>query len=111
MERSNSYGKTVNVTARLLRCLFSSDKERISEPITAQDVQVARLVQFIVSMGPTMQAWSEGKLDSLRPYEKLGVVYARVRCEKSLTTILGIHGLPILVRNCSLAHLIMWESH
>ena len=29
MERSNSYGKTVNVTARLLRCLFSSDKEQI----------------------------------------------------------------------------------
>ena len=111
MERSSCYQKTTCVTARLLKCLFSRDKERIKEPLTAQDLKVARLVQFIISMGPTLQAWDAGKLDSLRPYQQNGIIYMRGRNEKALTHMLGVSGLPILVRNCSLAYLIMWESH
>ena len=34
MERSNCYSKTVNVTARLLKCLFDHDRSRIMDSLT-----------------------------------------------------------------------------
>ena len=62
----------MNVTARLLKGVFDGNRDRISEALTVRDIQVARLVQFIVSMGPTVEALSKGYLDSLRPIEEKG---------------------------------------
>ena len=111
MERSNCLMKTSNVTARILKCLFSLDRTRIEEPLTAKDILVARTAQFMVSMGPTLVALENGKLDSLRPYSKGGIVYMRGRIEGSLLALFGVTGLPILMRGSRLAKLIMWECH
>ena len=111
MLRSNCYSKTVNVTARLIKCLFSGNSDLIKEPLTVRDIQVARLVQFVASMGPTVSAWNAGKLDSLRPYMSRGIVYLSGRCDLTILKLLGVESLPILARDTRLAKLIMWESH
>ena len=77
MIKSNCYSKTVNVTARLIKGIFSRDGERIKEMLSVQDIQVARLCQFMVSMGPSLIAMDKGQLDSLRPIVEKGIVYVR----------------------------------
>ena len=111
MERSNSYAKTVHVTARLLKCLFDKSRSRIEEPLTVDDILVARKVQFMVSMGPTIQAVDKGDLEPLRPFMEKGIVYIKGRCGDSLMKLLGISCLPVLVRQSRLAYLIMQEAH
>ena len=90
MERSNSYAKTVHVTARLLKCIFSASRSRIEEPLAVDDIMLARKVQFIASMGPTVVAMGKGDLDVLRPVVVQGIVYVRGRCDGSLMELLGI---------------------
>ena len=111
MERTNCLSKAINVMARLLKCLFRRDRTAIEEPLTVNDITAATHVLFIASMGPSLAALSDGKLDSLRPIIVRGIVYARGRCDKSLPRLLGIERLPILARDTRLARLIMWESH
>ena len=111
MDRTNCLEKAVNVVARLCKGLFSSDTGRFKEPLTAVDIKVANKVLFIASMGPTRAALESGKLDSLRPVVRGGVIYARSRCDKSLLQLLGIESLPILMRDTRLAKLIMWQAH
>ena len=82
MEWTNCLEKAVNVVARLLKGLFSSDTARFKEPLTAVDIKVAYKVLFIASMGPTRSALESGKLESLRPVVKGGVIYARSRCDR-----------------------------
>ena len=60
---------------------------REPDPIIFRDIQVARLVQFIVTTGPTMQAWNGGRLDFLMPYVRLGIVDARSPLEIYLQSI------------------------
>ena len=74
MCRSNSYDKTVNVTARLLKSLFDQNRERIQVTLEVRNIKLAKLVQFLVSMGPTFKAFDEGKLASLRPIVVGGIV-------------------------------------
>ena len=111
MHRSNSYVKTVHVTARLLKAQFDQDRSKIQEALTVRDIKLGKLVQFMVSMYLSFKAMSEGKLDSLRPVVEYGIVYARGRCEKSISRILGVDKLPILARSTRLAELIMLEAH
>ena len=111
MSRSNCLAKVISVMSRLLKCLFSFDRNRIREVPTVEDLKTANLVLFAASMGPSIVAWENGRLDSLRPYLKGGILYARGRCDKSLLKLLGIESLPILARDTQLARLIMWESH
>ena len=96
--RSNCYPKTVHVTARLLKCIFDQNRDRIAEGLTVRDIQLAKVVQFMVSMEPTMKSLNDGKLDSLRPLVSGGIAYVRGRCEKSIPKILGVDKLPILSR-------------
>ena len=77
MLRSNCLSKVTNVTARLLKCLFGMDRSLVQKPLTVEDIDVARKVLFIVSMGPSLAAMDTGKLDSLRPVVIKGIVYAR----------------------------------
>ena len=65
MSRSNCLAKTTHVTARLLKCYFGHSQDKISEPLTVDDIKVARLVQFIASMEPTVHALQKGELDPL----------------------------------------------
>ena len=107
MLRSNCLEKTVNVTARIIKALFDGCRDKITEPLNVDDITVARKMQFIVSMGPTVQAMSKGELDPLRPIMETGIIYMRSRCDGSLLELLGVSKLPILVRNTRLARLIM----
>ena len=66
MLRSNCLGKTVNVTARVIKALFDGCRDKIEESLNVDDIAVARKVQFIVS-GPIVQAMSRGELDPFRP--------------------------------------------
>ena len=111
MRRSNCLSKVINVVARILKCLFHMDTEMIKEPLTVQDMKTAERILFVASMGPTLAAMEAGKLESLRPVVRGGIVYARSRCDKSLLSLLGIDCLPILTRDSDLASLIMWEAH
>ena len=81
------------------------------DALSVQDLNVAQLTQFMVSMGPTVAAWLSGKLDSLRPFERKGIIYIRSRCDMAIMNLLGIESLPILMRDTRLTQLIMWESH
>ena len=111
MMKSNCLSKVIHVTARTLKAVFSMARDRISEPLTVQDVEVARKVLFIVSMGPTLAAMGRGELNPLRPSLENGIVYVRSRCEKSLMELLGVSRLPVLLRQSRLARLIMIEAH
>ena len=111
MERSNCLSKVTNVVARILKCLFSTDREKIKESLSVRDIEAAARALFIASMGPTIAAMEAGKLESLRPIIRGGIVYARSRCDKSLLTLLGVDSLPILTRDSDLPSLIMWEAH
>ena len=62
-------------------------------------------------MEPTKTALEHGKMDSLRPIVRGGIVYARSRCHSSLMSLLGIESLPILARDTRLAKHIMCQSH
>ena len=54
MDRSNCLDKVVNVTARLLKCLFGSDRNIIKEPLQVRDISAANHILFTASMGPTL---------------------------------------------------------
>ena len=58
----NCHGKTIHVTASFLKCFFSGNTDHIREPLTVKNIQAARLIQFLASMGPTMSSWKLGKL-------------------------------------------------
>ena len=76
------------------------------------EIQAARVAQFMVSMDLSYEAFRKGELDSLRPFERHGILYVRGRCgSESLMELLGIGELPVLARSSRLAELIMWESH
>ena len=111
MEKSNNWGKTVNVTARLFRGLLAMKRDRINDPLTVKEIQTARTLQFVVSSEPSIIALDKGELTSLRPVLTNGVVYTTGRCGKSLLNLLGIAKMPILARSTRLAMLIMIESH
>ena len=57
--------------------MFNRDRDLITELLTMEDVKFASLALFAVSMGPTVAAWEKGDLDTLRPFLRNGVVYAR----------------------------------
>ena len=106
MTRSNCYAKTVRVTARILKCMFDRVKDRITDIMTVRDLKLARMMQFVVLMEPTLKAIDQGKLESLRPIVEHGIAYARTRCPGSIMNILGVDKLPILARQTRLAELI-----
>ena len=79
--------------------------------MTVEEIHVARQLQFIASMGPTVVAMEKGELEPLRPVIEKGIVYVRGRCDGSLMELLGVTRLPVLARQSRLAHLIMIEAH
>ena len=111
MEKSNNWGKTVHVTARVCRGLLANSRERIRDPLNVKEIQTARILQFVASSEQIITALHKGELASLRPEQSNGVVYTTGRCGKSLLNLLGIAKIPILARNTRLAMLIMIESH
>ena len=90
MERSNCYEKTVNVTARLLKCHFSASTDRIRNCLTVLDIQAERIMHFIVSIKPTFKALGRGYLMPLRPIVEKGIVYVMGRCGSELMTLLVV---------------------
>ena len=99
MEKSNCLSKTTHVTARLLKCYFGMSKSRIEDPLTVTDIEVARKLQFVASMGPTLEAMDEGELLHIRPILDRGIVYTRGRLEeKTLMDLFGVRCIPILAR-------------
>ena len=111
MSRSNSWPKTIGVTARILKALFNSDRLAIQESLSVKDLEVAKMVQYAVSMSPTVEAQDAGKLGSFRPFMRHGIIYTVGRLGTSLLPLLGVEKLPILMRNSRLAKLIMIHSH
>ena len=87
----------MNVTARLPKCLFTMDKDKVRETLSVRDIECAKLVQFVVSMGSKYVDWDLGKLDSLTPYEKGHIIYAKICYESSLPEILGVQENPGLL--------------
>ena len=111
MLRSNSWSKTTHVTARIIKALFSRDRSAIEDDLDVVDIKVARLIQFAVAMPPTIEALNAGKLTSLRPFLRHGIVYTRGRLGGSMLSILGVHELPIIMRDSRLATLILTQAH
>ena len=111
MLRSNSWSKTTHVTARIIKALFSRDRSAIEDDLDVVDIKVARLIQFAVAMPPTIEALNAGKLTSLRPFLRHGIVYTRGRLGGSMLSILGVHELPIIMRDTRLATLILTQAH
>ena len=111
MLRTNCYSKSVHVSARLLKCMYSMDRSRILEPLNVQDIEAARRAQFVLSMGPTLVAMEEGSLEPLRPVLDHGIVFMQSRCDPSLPELFGVSRLPISARHVRLAKLIMIEAH
>ena len=111
MERSNNLKRTTHVTARLIKCHFNACVDQIKEELTVEDIQVARHLQFVVSMEPVIKALNNGDLDPFRPFMERGIIYIRGRCGSALPKLLGLDKLPVLPRDSRLAKLIVWEAH
>ena len=60
-----------------IKCFFSMDRSKISEPLTVEDIKAARHAQFMLSMGPTLVAMQNGSLEPLRPVLDHGIVFMR----------------------------------
>ena len=59
----------------------------IREHLSVDDIKAAEKVLYVASMGPTLAAMEAGKLESLRPVVRGGIVFARSRCDKSLLSL------------------------
>ena len=73
---------------------------------------VDRLMQFVVSMGPTVAAMERGSLDSLRLILIMvhGIIYIRGNCDQAIPALLEVNKLLILAKSSGLAKLIMIEA-
>ena len=87
------------------------DRERIKDRITLSDVEIASKVGFFYSMDLTQIAADQGKLDSLRVYQRSGIYYTEGRARQALEELLGVPRLPVLMPQSRLSYLIMWEAH
>ena len=50
MDKSNCYSKRITIIARLLQGALNQDPNSIGEPLTAKDIQTARIAQFMISI-------------------------------------------------------------
>ena len=117
MERTNSWTKAQGILARLLRAKGSKVDENQRRQLIeitpqAQDLEAARHLQLLSSRDETIAAMKNGKLKSLMPEIKKGLVVTTGRfSEKQLTKLLGKESLPILMPNTRLAKLIFHHCH
>ena len=111
MMRSNSWSKTLHVTARVIKAHFYGNRDVIKDPVNVKDLQVARMLQFAVSSTDILQELERGKLDCFRPKVSHGIVYTTGRLGNSLLELFGVEKLPILARDSRLAKLIMIQCH
>ena len=111
MDKHNSWVKTIMVTARLVKGLLCVDRSKINKAPTVKDIRLAKTLQFVVSMEPSVDAYNKGQLTSLRPVLDNGIVYTMGRCGRSLLKLMGVQRMPVLARSTRLARLIMIECH
>jgi len=111
MNQCNNWDRTVMVTARLVKGLLCTDRNKIYLAPTVKDIKLAKTLQFAVSMEPSITAYNKGELSSLRPVLDNGIVYTVGRCGRSLLKLMGIQRMPVLARSTRLAMLIMISSH
>ena len=111
MIKCHNWDETVRVTARLIKELVCTSRDKVCSSLTVRDIKVAQTLQFAVSMEPTISAYNKGQSSSLRLVLENGSFYTVSRCGKSLLSLLGIQRMPVLARNTRLAWLIVQESH
>ena len=71
-----------------------------------------RNLQYLMNQGPSFKAMREGKLHTLDPKVRKGLIVASGRVpEDDLATVLGKPVLPVLMSSTTLASLILRHCH
>ena len=118
MARTEDWQASVKLLARGLRSLLGST----SDPATrarfltiqpsASDLEAARNLQYLASMGPTWLAIDERKLRADQVTADAGIVYLSGRLSQGdLSRVLGKSKLPVLMPSTRMARLIMVFCH
>ena len=108
LNKASSLDRATSVLARVMRAYICKDRELIKKPVTAKELELARKVLLAASMGPTVDAYETGKLESLKPSEHFGIILMQGRAGHSLEALLGRSHLPVLMPSTRLAELVMW---
>ena len=111
LSKTETLRKAACTFARIMKAYIMKDRQKIAEPVTAKEIQLAYHVLFAVSMEPTEEAIMKGQLNALRPFSSNSVFYTTGRIGKALEHLLGSGRLPVVMPSTELARLIMWQSH
>ena len=100
----------------LIRCLKARGQPNyaavLRENPNAIEMEIAHKLILMAHMEPTAQAWKKGKLSSLNPVCKKGIIYTQGRySDAKMLEITGQVKLPILLASTRAALLIAWDAH
>ena len=97
----------------IARCLKAGKmREKIIEELTAEERWAAQQLILMANMGPTVEAWKKGKLESLKPFSLKGIIYTQGRYSDSkMLRLVGVSKLPILMASTRAAEMITWKAH
>ena len=96
---------------RLTKALICRKRDKICEPLSPGDIDVAYKIIFAASMDQTLTAIDQGDLASLRVFKSAGIVYTQGQVRHGLEQLLGVARLPVILPGTRLAKLIMIASH
>ena len=118
MRHASTLGRAESVAARMMRGLFSPGpspevrRELARVEPGVKDLEAARQVLLLCSMGPSVRALEDGRLLSLGAVYERGLVVMKGRLPRHrLAVLLGHQQLPVLEPNTRLAYLILRQSH
>ena len=100
----------------IVRCLRASGKADYNNVLrispSADELNMAMKLILLTYMKPTAEAWKNGRLTTLNPWNLKGIIYTKGRySEPTMLKLLGVTKLPIIMADTRAAELIMWDAH
>ena len=107
--KGKSYDFAMNLTARILR--IAKSRSFRNNELTTEDLQDAEAFMIRSSMKRTKLMLDKGSLNSLRPYQKDGVIMLGGRATEAMKMFYDSHEHPILAYDDPIAYLWMKKMH
>ena len=119
LEYSHSLESRIRVVARIINGWRSFKLDgscnielSVRKPPTPEDLARAEELILVIGMLNTVVAYEEGRLSGLMPVRKGRLIVTTGRLgESCLQSILGVAALPILMSDCRVAELYMYQAH
>ena len=104
--------KVIGIVCRCLKGAAEKDEQAIRQSPTANEREAVKRLLLLSSMGETGKLWMQGKLESLNPKARGGILYKSGRfTDEKMMEMMGCPDLPILSSRTRLAELIVVKAH